>query len=87
MSEHARSGRPGNRKAATVLASAEGNNKQQPGRAPVGGAPRPGGGFQKPAPAKPGAGKWCEIHRTDRHELTECRLVKGLAEDHLEGAR
>ncbi|RLM54333.1 hypothetical protein C2845_PM10G11850 [Panicum miliaceum] len=33
-------------------------------------------------PVKKGAGKWCEIHRTDRHDLTECRLVKGLAENH-----
>ncbi|RLN35650.1 putative polyprotein [Panicum miliaceum] len=84
--EHTRSGQPDNkknkRKAATILAAVEGRNKQQPGRAPGGGAPRPGVGFQNPAPAKPGAGKWSKIHRTDRHDLTECRLVKGLAEDH-----
>ncbi|RLN43007.1 hypothetical protein C2845_PM01G44050 [Panicum miliaceum] len=84
--EHIRSGRPDNkknkRKAATVLVAAEGSNKQQPGRALGGGAPRPSGGFQKLAPAKPGAGMWCENHRTDRHDLTECQLVQGLAEDH-----
>ncbi|RLN36344.1 retrotransposon protein, putative, unclassified [Panicum miliaceum] len=80
--DHTRPGRPDNkknkRKAATVLAAAQGCNKQQPGRGPRGGAPKPGGGFQRPASAKLGAGKWCEIHRTDRHDLTECRLVKGL---------
>ncbi|RLN21999.1 hypothetical protein C2845_PM07G11630 [Panicum miliaceum] len=84
--ENTWSGRPDNRKnkrkAATVFSAAEGRNKQHPGRAPGGGAPRPGRGFQKPAPAKLGDGKWCEIHRTDRHDLTDCRLVKGLAEDH-----
>ncbi|RLN28697.1 retrotransposon protein, putative, unclassified [Panicum miliaceum] len=52
------------------------------GQALEGGAPRPGGGFQKPVPAKLGAGKFCEIHRFDRRDLTVCRLVKGLAEDH-----
>ncbi|RLN11764.1 hypothetical protein C2845_PM09G11810 [Panicum miliaceum] len=36
----------------------EGRNKQHPSRVHGGGACRPGGGFQKLAPAKPRAGKW-----------------------------
>ena len=35
---------------------------------------------KKPAPARPELGKWCEIHQTDWHGLTECRSVKGLVE-------
>ncbi|XP_072148017.1 uncharacterized protein [Setaria viridis] len=27
-------------------------------------------------------GKWCEIPKTNRHNLIECRLVKGLAKNH-----
>ncbi|RLN08216.1 putative polyprotein [Panicum miliaceum] len=83
--EHAQSNRPDNKRnkwKATAVQAAEGRNKQHPGRVPGGGAPRPGGGFQKPAPAKQGTDKWCEIHETDRHDLTECRLVKGLTENH-----
>ena len=30
-------------------------------------------------PTRQGSGRWCELLRTDRHDLTECRLVKELA--------
>ena len=33
-----------------------------------------------PAPARPKPGKWCQIHQTEWHDLTECRSVKGLIE-------
>jgi hypothetical protein len=75
--------RPGNKKnkrkaiAALVI---EGCNKPAMGR-------KPAGGSQKLAPAKQGYDKWCEIHRTDRHDLTECGLVKGLTENHLKEHR
>ncbi|RLM73132.1 hypothetical protein C2845_PM15G03570 [Panicum miliaceum] len=55
----------------TALA-AEGCNKQPAGRAPRGGAPRPDGGDQKPAPARQGASRWCKIYQTDQHDLFEC---------------
>jgi hypothetical protein len=70
--------KPGNKKnkwKAIAALATEGRNKPPTGR-------NTGGGSQKPALAKQGTGKWCEIHRTDRHDLTECRLVMGLAENH-----
>ena len=32
-----------------------------------------------PAPPSWDGDKWCELHSTDRHDLTECRLAKDLA--------
>jgi hypothetical protein len=52
------------RKAAAVLA-AEGHPKPQAGG--------------KTAGEGTDGGKWCELHRTNYHDLTECRLVKDLA--------
>jgi hypothetical protein len=70
--------RPGNkknkRKAVATLAT-KGHNKPPTGR-------NPAGGSQKSALAKQRAGKWCKIHKTDQHDLTKYRLVKGLAENH-----
>ena len=64
------------RKAASVLA-AEGRPKP----------PRenPAGGERRPAPTRQDGGKWCEFHRTDRHDLTECCLIKDLAANRLRG--
>lgn len=42
----------------------------------------PGGDKKWSTPACPVSDKWCEIYKTDRHDLTKCRLVKGLAENH-----
>jgi hypothetical protein len=71
------SSRPGNKKNKWKVVAAlatEGRNNPPIGRKPVGGS-------QKLAPAKQGAGKWCQIHRSDRHDLTECQLVKGLVKN------
>jgi hypothetical protein len=64
------------RKAAAVLA-AEGRLKLP--------KENPTGGERRPAPACQDGGKWCELHHTDRHDLTECRLIKDLATNHLRG--
>ena len=58
------------RKAATVLA-AEGRPKQPP-------RGNPASGDRKPAPIRRDDDKWCELHSTDRHDLTECWLIKDL---------
>ena len=59
------------RKVAAVLA-AEGRPKP----AAKGNAAGNGGGATL---ARHIDGKWCKIHRINRHDLTECRLVKDLA--------
>jgi hypothetical protein len=74
-SERSRPGNKKNKRKAVAALAIKGRNKPPIGRKPVVGS-------QKLAPAKQGADKWCEIHRTYRHDLTECRLVKGLAENH-----
>jgi hypothetical protein len=71
--EHSRLDNKKNKQKAVAVLVTEGRNKPPTGR-------NPGRGPQKPAPAV--ASKWCEIHKTDRHDLTECRFVKGLAENH-----
>jgi hypothetical protein len=58
------------RKAATILA-AEGCPRQPP-RGNL------AGGDRKPAPPRRDDDKWCELHSTDRHDLSKCRLVKDL---------
>jgi hypothetical protein len=73
--ERSRPGNKENKWKAVAALVIEGHNKPPTGRKPVGGS-------QKLASAKQGAGKWCEIHRTNQHDLTECRLVKGLVENH-----
>jgi hypothetical protein len=70
--------KPGNKKnkqKAVAALATEGRNKPPTGR-------NLGGGSQKPTLVKHGAGEWCEIHRIDWHDLTECQLVKGLVENH-----
>ena len=59
------------RKAATVLA-VEGRPRQPPRGNPT-------SGDRKPAPLPRDDDKWCELHSTNRHDLTECRLIKDLA--------
>ena len=58
------------RKAAAILAM-EGHPRQPPRGNLT-------GGDRKPAPPRQDGDKWCELHSTDRHDLTECRLVKDL---------
>jgi hypothetical protein len=58
------------RNAAAVLAT-EGRLKPAPRGTPAGGG-------RKPVPPRQDSGKWCELHCTDRHDLTKCRLVKDL---------
>ena len=40
---------------------------------------------RKPTPLRQDDDKWCEIHSTNRHDLTECRLVKDLAAQRQRG--
>lgn len=83
--EQTKLNRPGdkrNKRKAVAALAMEGRNKQHAGRVPGGGAPRPNGNFKKLAPDSQGAKRWCKIHQTNRHDLTECRAVKGLAENH-----
>ena len=58
---------------ATPVLPAEGTTRRPARRATV---------DKKPAPTRPEPGKWCEIHQTDWHDLTECRSVKGVVERH-----
>jgi hypothetical protein len=72
--EHSRLGNKKKKQNAVTALATEGRNNPPTGRKSVGGS-------QKPALAKQGASKWCAIHMTDWHDLTECWLVKGLVEN------
>ena len=40
---------------------------------------------RKPTPLRQDDDKWCELYSTNRHDLTECRLVKDLAAQRQRG--
>jgi hypothetical protein len=67
-----------NKQKAAVILATEGHPKPPP-------RGNPAGGERKPAPPRQDGGKWCELHRTDRHDLTECRLVNDLMANHQRG--
>ena len=69
--EGPKSGTKANNRKATAVLTTKGRPRQPPKGNPM-------GGERKPALARQDGDKWCELHSTDRQDLTECRLVKDL---------